>query len=50
VAFLIVGFQVLLIGLLADLIAANRRLIEEALYRLKKLELDGQQEPEQAKE
>lgn len=49
-AFLIVGFQVLLIGLLADLIAANRRLIEEALYRLKKLELDGEQEPEQAKE
>ena len=49
-AFLIVGFQVLLIGLLADLIAANRRLIEEVLYRLKKLELDGEQEPEQAKE
>ncbi|MBM3135764.1 MAG: glycosyltransferase family 2 protein [Chloroflexi bacterium] len=49
-AFLIVGFQVILIGLLADLIAANRRLIEEVLYRLKKLELDGEQEQEEAKE
>jgi glycosyltransferase involved in cell wall biosynthesis len=49
-AFLIVGFQVLLIGLLADLIAANRRLIEEALYRLKRLELDREQEQEQSKE
>jgi len=45
-AFLIVGFQVLLIGLLADLIAANRRLIEEVLYRLKKLELDREREKE----
>jgi hypothetical protein len=49
-ALLIVGFQVLLIGLLADLIAANRRLIEEALYRLKRLELDREREQEQAKE
>jgi glycosyltransferase involved in cell wall biosynthesis len=36
---LIVGFQVILIGLVADLIGANRRLLEEALYRLKRLEL-----------
>jgi glycosyltransferase involved in cell wall biosynthesis len=49
-ALLIVGFQVLLIGLLADLIAANRRLIEEALYRLKRLELDREREQEQSKE
>ena len=35
---LVVGFQVGLIGLLADLIAANRRLSEETLYRLKRLE------------
>lgn len=33
-----VGFQVLLIGLLADLVAANRRLIEDALVRLRRLE------------
>jgi hypothetical protein len=37
-AVLAIGFQVLLIGLLADLIGANRRLLEEALYRLKRLE------------
>jgi glycosyltransferase involved in cell wall biosynthesis len=34
----IIGFQVGLIGLVADLIAANRRLIEESLYRLRRLE------------
>jgi glycosyltransferase involved in cell wall biosynthesis len=34
----IIGFQVGLIGLVADLIAANRRLLEESLYRLRRLE------------
>ena len=34
-----IGFFVLLIGLLADLVAANRRLTEEALVRLRRLEL-----------
>jgi glycosyltransferase involved in cell wall biosynthesis len=34
-----IGFFVLLIGLLADLISANRRLTEEALVRLRRLEL-----------
>lgn len=38
-AILTVGFQVMLIGLVADLIGSNRRLLEEALYRLKRLEL-----------
>ncbi len=37
----IVGFQVIMIGLLADLIGANRRLLEDALYRLKRIELNG---------
>ena len=32
---LIVGFQVLLIGLVADLIGSNRRILEEVLYRLR---------------
>lgn len=41
---LIVGFQVCLIGLLADLIGFNRRILEEILYRLRCLELDGGQE------
>ncbi len=35
---LIIGFQVGLIGLVADLIAANRRLMEESLYRLRRLD------------
>lgn len=37
---MIVGFQVGLIGLVADLIAGNRRLIEDCLYRMKKVEMD----------
>ena len=36
---LIVGFQVGLIGLVADLIGFNRKILEESLYRLRKLEL-----------
>lgn len=39
--FFIVGFQVMVIGLLSDVIAANRRLLEDMLYRVKKLELSG---------
>jgi glycosyltransferase involved in cell wall biosynthesis len=35
--FLIVGFQTMLIGLVADLISVNRRLSEEVLIRLKKM-------------
>ena len=37
--FLIVGFQTLLIGLVADLISVNRRLSEEVLVRLKRMEM-----------
>jgi glycosyltransferase involved in cell wall biosynthesis len=33
---LIIGFQTLLIGLVADMVAANRKIIEELLYRMKK--------------
>jgi glycosyltransferase involved in cell wall biosynthesis len=36
--FLITGFHTLLVGLVADLISANRRLSEEALIRVKRLE------------
>jgi glycosyltransferase involved in cell wall biosynthesis len=35
----IVGFQVMLIGLLADLIGFNRLILEEILYRVRRLEL-----------
>jgi len=36
---MIVGFQVGMIGLLADIISANRRLIEDILYRIRKNEV-----------
>ncbi len=34
---LIVGFQILLIGLVADLISFNRKILEEILYRIRKM-------------
>jgi glycosyltransferase involved in cell wall biosynthesis len=37
---LIVGFQVLLIGLLADLIANNRKMLEETLYAVRRMQLE----------
>jgi glycosyltransferase involved in cell wall biosynthesis len=36
---MIVGFQVLLIGLLADVISANRKLLEDLVYRMRSIEL-----------
>jgi hypothetical protein len=36
---LVVGFQVLLIGLVADLMSSNHKILEEIVYRLRKLEL-----------
>jgi glycosyltransferase involved in cell wall biosynthesis len=41
---MIVGFQVLLIGLLADVISANRKLLEDLLYRVRKLEIPGDED------
>ncbi len=38
---IIVGFQVLLIGLLADLMGFNRKILEEVLHRTRKLEMDA---------
>ncbi len=43
---LIVGIQVCLIGLIADLIGFNRKILEEILYRMRRIELD--QDPEDA--
>jgi len=37
---LIVGFMVILIGLVADLIGFNRKILEELLYRVRFLEVD----------
>jgi glycosyltransferase involved in cell wall biosynthesis len=42
---LIVGFQVFLIGLVADLIGFNRKILEEMLYRLRRLEMGENGEP-----
>jgi glycosyltransferase involved in cell wall biosynthesis len=39
---LIVGFQVCLIGLTADLISHNRKILEEILYRMRRLELSAE--------
>ena len=37
----IVGFQVCLIALMADLVRLNRKMLEEALYRVRQMELEG---------
>ncbi len=42
---LIIGFQTLLIGLVADLIGFNRRILEETLYRLRRIESDSTKSP-----
>lgn len=39
---IIVGIQVLLIGLLADLLSCNRKLLEDVIYRVRKLETTGE--------
>ncbi len=36
----VIGFQVLMIGLVADVISFNRKLIEETLLRVRRIELD----------
>ena len=41
---LIVGFQIFLIGLVADLIGFNRKVLEEILFRLRRLELGNEKD------
>jgi len=36
---MIVGFQIMLIGLVADVISGTRKLIEDVLYRVRMMEL-----------
>ena len=36
---LIVGFQIFVMGLVADIIGSNRQLIENVLYRVRKIQL-----------
>jgi hypothetical protein len=38
---IILGFQVFVLGVVADLIGANRKLIENVLYRVRKAEDPG---------
>ena len=38
---IILGFLSALIGLIADLVGVNRRMLEETLYRVRKMELDA---------
>ena len=45
---LIVGFQIMLIGLMADVLSANRKLTEELLYRVRSIELAGTRRPQPA--
>jgi glycosyltransferase involved in cell wall biosynthesis len=40
---LIVGFQVFTIGLVADLVSANRKILEETIYHVRKQEYDQEQ-------
>ena len=47
---LITGFHTMLIGLLADLTAVNRRLSEETLIRLKRLEMPRAQQQQQQRQ
>ena len=42
----IVGFQILVLGLVADVISFNRRLIEETLFRIRRIEFDHMSEKE----
>ena len=37
---MIVGFQVILIGLVADVLSSSRKLLEDLLYRVRRMELD----------
>ena len=45
---LIVGFQVMLMGLVADVISANRKLLEDLLYRARSMEGPTLRRPETA--
>lgn len=40
----IIGFQVCLIGVMADLVRVNRQMVEEALYRVRRADLGSEQE------
>ena len=43
---LIVGFQTFLIGLVADLISFNRKILEDLIYRIRRIEVDANPQDE----
>jgi glycosyltransferase involved in cell wall biosynthesis len=47
---IILGVQVALIGLIADLVGVNRRMLEDTLYRVRKMELEASRSREPALE
>jgi glycosyltransferase involved in cell wall biosynthesis len=46
VTLMVIGFLIGVFGILADAVSANRRISEELLYRVKKLEYDGREPKE----
>ncbi len=48
--FLLIGFLVFLFGVLSDMVAGTRRLIEEALYHIRRLELERGEVPQRRSE
>jgi glycosyltransferase involved in cell wall biosynthesis len=47
---LIVGFQIVLFGVLADLVNFNRRIMEESLFRVRRLETEVEASPDGIRE
>ena len=45
-----VGFQIVMIGLVADVLASTRKLLEDLLYRVRKMELDRGAPPSDERE
>ena len=46
---ILIGFILSMIGLLADLIAGNRKLIEDVLYRVKSIDIDKNESEDKKK-
>jgi hypothetical protein len=43
---IILGVQIALIGLIADLVGVNRRMLEDTLYRVRRIELETRRPPD----
>lgn len=50
VILVIIGFYTVLVGLMADLIGGNRALLEDVLYRLRRMELGAGEERQECEE